>query len=96
MILIGLSGEAPAYLAQVAQRVPVVEIGQHTGAAGIDSVRTADVDGARLAADHLVEHGHRAIAHVDGAPCLVRRSGARATTGPALPRPRCAHRHPAR
>jgi len=67
VILIGLSIESPAHLTKVAEQVPVVEIGQHTGAPGIDSVRVADVDGAKLAVDHLVELGHRRIVHVDGA-----------------------------
>lgn len=66
LILIGLSTEAPAYLTRVAERVPVVEIGQRTGAEGTDSVRTADAEGARRAVAHLVELGHRAIVHVDG------------------------------
>ncbi|OLT43163.1 LacI family transcriptional regulator [Saccharomonospora sp. CUA-673] len=67
VILIGLSVEAPAHLTKVAEQVPVVEIGQHTGAPGIDSVRVDDVDGARLAVDHLAELGHRRIVHVDAA-----------------------------
>ncbi|GAA4861146.1 LacI family DNA-binding transcriptional regulator [Saccharopolyspora cebuensis] len=66
LILIGLSAEAPAHLATVSQQVPVVEIGQRTGAAGADSVRTSDSEGIRLAVDHLVELGHREIVHVDG------------------------------
>lgn len=66
VILMGLAGHAPTYLAQVARRIPVLEIGQHPGATGIDSVRTDDIDGARQAVDHLVELGHRDIAHVDG------------------------------
>ncbi|GAA1247894.1 LacI family DNA-binding transcriptional regulator [Prauserella halophila] len=66
IILIGLSIESPAHLTKIARQVPVVEIGQHTGGAGIDSVRTADDEGARLAVDHLVALGHRNIVHVDG------------------------------
>lgn len=67
-ILIGLSIESPSHLTGIARRLPVVEIGQHTGGTGIDSVRTADEEGARLAVDHLVELGHRRIVHVDGGP----------------------------
>ncbi|NYH55495.1 DNA-binding LacI/PurR family transcriptional regulator [Nocardiopsis arvandica] len=66
LLLIGLSAEAPADLARVAERVPVVEIGQRTGAEGTDSVRTADAVGVRRAVEHLVGLGHRAIVHVDG------------------------------
>ena len=66
VILIGLSVESPAHLANVARHVPVVEIGQRTGTAGIDSVRTDDERGARLATEHLIGLGHRRIAHVDG------------------------------
>ncbi|WP_193789421.1 LacI family DNA-binding transcriptional regulator [Nocardiopsis halotolerans] len=66
LVLIGLSAEAPADLARVAERVPVVEIGQRTGAGGTDSVRTADAEGVRRAVTHLVGLGHRAIVHVDG------------------------------
>ncbi|WP_159945406.1 LacI family DNA-binding transcriptional regulator [Nocardiopsis sp. FR6] len=66
LILIGLAAQAPALLATVAEQVPVVEVGQRTGARNTDSVRTADTEGARMAVDHLVGLGHRAIVHVDG------------------------------
>lgn len=66
LVLIGLAAEAPAHLAKIAEQLPVVEIGQQTGAAGTDSVRTDDVAGARLTVDHLAGLGHRDIAHVDG------------------------------
>jgi DNA-binding LacI/PurR family transcriptional regulator len=66
LVLIGLSAEAPADLARVAERIPVVEIGQRTGAEGTDSVGTADAVGVRQAVGHLVELGHRDIVHVDG------------------------------
>lgn len=66
LILIGLSSQAPEDLARVAKRVPVVEIGQRTNAAGTDSVRTDAVSGVRQAVDHLVSLGHRRIAHVYG------------------------------
>lgn len=66
LILIGMSAEAPTDLAKVAEQVPVVEIGQRTGAAGTDSVRTADAEGLRQAVDHLVSLGHRDIVHISG------------------------------
>ncbi len=68
VILIGLAGEFPAQLAQLARQIPVVEIGQRTGATGIDSVRTDDVGGVRQAVEHFVELGHRAIVHIDCGP----------------------------
>ncbi|GAB3475378.1 LacI family DNA-binding transcriptional regulator [Nocardiopsis coralliicola] len=66
LILIGLSAEAPAHLADVAARVPVVEIAQRTGTPGTDSVRVDDAAGTARAVGHLAELGHRAIAHIDG------------------------------
>lgn len=66
LVLIGLSAQAPEDLARVASRVPVVEIGQRSGAVDTDSVRTDDAAGTRLAVDHLVSLGHRDIVHVDG------------------------------
>ncbi|MEU3018123.1 MULTISPECIES: LacI family DNA-binding transcriptional regulator [unclassified Nocardiopsis] len=66
LVLIGMSAQAPEDLARVAERVPVVEIGQRTNAAGTDSVRTDAVSGVRQAVDHLVALGHRRIVHVHG------------------------------
>ena len=66
LVLIGMSAQAPEDLARVAERVPVVEIGQRTDAAGTDSVRTDAVSGVHQAVDHLVSLGHRRIAHVHG------------------------------
>lgn len=68
VILIGIAGEFPAQLAQLARQAPVVEIGQHTGATGVDSVRTDDVGGVRQAVEHFVELGRREIVHIDCGP----------------------------
>jgi DNA-binding LacI/PurR family transcriptional regulator len=65
MILLGTTSKA-AQLAAVAEDLPVVDIGRRSTGAGVDAVRVADEPGARLAVDHLVDLGHRAIVHIDG------------------------------
>jgi DNA-binding LacI/PurR family transcriptional regulator len=65
MILLGPTTEA-AQLAAVAEQLPVVDIARRFAGDGVDVVRVADEPGARLAVDHLVSLGHRAIVHVDG------------------------------
>ncbi|MCW2716586.1 LacI family DNA-binding transcriptional regulator [Pseudonocardia sp.] len=56
-----------AALTTLAGRVPTLVVARRTAAAGVGVVRGDDVAGIALAVDHLVELGHRRIAHVDGA-----------------------------
>jgi DNA-binding LacI/PurR family transcriptional regulator len=65
MILLGPTTEA-TQLAAVAGNLPIVDIARRGAKDGVDVVRVADEPGARLAVDHLVSLGHRAIVHVDG------------------------------
>jgi DNA-binding LacI/PurR family transcriptional regulator len=46
--------------------VPTVVVGKATRAATVDSVTNDDRNGAGMVVDHLVELGHRRIAHIDG------------------------------
>jgi DNA-binding LacI/PurR family transcriptional regulator len=60
-----------------ADRVPVVLVARGTRSPRIDSVTTDDRTGALLAVDHLVELGHRDIAHIGarGPVAQTRRAG---------------------
>jgi DNA-binding LacI/PurR family transcriptional regulator len=53
-------------LAGLAERLPVVVVGQPSRVRSVDVVRAADGEGMRLAVDYLVELGHRTICYVDG------------------------------
>ena len=55
-----------AELAELATRLPVVVVARAVRDRTIDVVRTADDEGLHQAVDHLVELGHRRIAHIDG------------------------------
>ena len=65
LVLLG-SELPPAELARLAEIVPVVVVGRRLGPGIADVIRTSERDGMRQVVDHLVELGHRAIAHVDG------------------------------
>ncbi|MGK5683292.1 LacI family DNA-binding transcriptional regulator [Actinoplanes sp. URMC 104] len=65
MILLG-PATAAAQLAMAAEGLPVVDIARRSAGEGVDVVRIADEQGARLAVEHLIGLGHRSIVHVDG------------------------------
>lgn len=65
VVLLGAQGRG-GWLPALAERLPVVSVGQPAGRARVDVVRTADEDGGGQAVEHLVGLGHRRIAHVDG------------------------------
>ena len=54
-------------LAKIPRSVPAVMVGRDTKATGVDVVMNDDPHGSRLVVDHLVELGHRRIAHIHGA-----------------------------
>jgi DNA-binding LacI/PurR family transcriptional regulator len=60
-----------AQLAELTGGVPVVSVGRPIDLPGFDVVRTADREGMALLVDHLVQLGHRCIAHVDGGDGFV-------------------------
>jgi DNA-binding LacI/PurR family transcriptional regulator len=69
--LVLLGPEVPsADLAALAARLPVVTMMRGVRQRTVDVVRTDNERGLRLAVDHLVELGHRRIAHVDGGRML--------------------------
>lgn len=73
-------------LESLASQVPVVVVARSVRSRELDVVRTDDVAGARLAAEHLLSLGHEAVTHVDGgrAPgAAERRRGFRAALGGA-------------
>ncbi len=55
-----------ATVAAASQSVPTVVIGRSVRVAGVDSVHNDDRLGGGLVVDHLVELGHRRIAHIHG------------------------------
>jgi DNA-binding LacI/PurR family transcriptional regulator len=67
-----------ARLAEVVGDLPVVVVGARAeGLARADAVRSDDAAGMELVVDHLVERGHRRIAHLGGAVASERAAGYR-------------------
>lgn len=65
--LILLGPEAPeSRLATLARQLPVVVVARRVREPSVQVVRSADEKGVQLAVAHLVELGHREIAHIDG------------------------------
>ena len=54
----------PAWLEDLAQRIPLVMLGRHDASTHYDTLVNDDLEGARLAVRHLYDLGHRDIAHV--------------------------------
>ncbi|MEE9178342.1 MAG: LacI family DNA-binding transcriptional regulator [Acidimicrobiia bacterium] len=55
-----------SHVIEASQTVPTVIVGKATRASTIDSVTNDDRSGGEMVVDHLVELGHRRIAHIDG------------------------------
>ena len=80
VVLLGPEGSVPV----LPGTLPVVVIGWEVDDPDVDVVRTSDDEGMRAAVGHLVELGHRRIAHVDGGSRTVstaRRRGYLAAMG---------------
>lgn len=54
-------------LTKIPRPVPTVMVGRDTRVSGVDVVMNDDRFGAQLVVDHLVDLGHRRIAHIHGA-----------------------------
>ena len=67
--LVMLSPPTPVPL--LAGRIPLAVVGWHVDHPQVDVVRTDDDEGIRAAVDHLVDLGHRDIAHIDGGATLI-------------------------
>ncbi|MGI3780742.1 MAG: LacI family DNA-binding transcriptional regulator [Janthinobacterium lividum] len=65
LLLLGSGLSEPA-LTELAASVPTVVVARATASPRVDVVRTDDVAGAALAAQHLLDLGHTRLVHVDG------------------------------
>jgi DNA-binding LacI/PurR family transcriptional regulator len=55
----------------LAGRIPLAVVGWQVDHPKVDVVRTDDAGGIRAAVDHLVDLGHREIAHIDGGDTVI-------------------------
>ncbi|GMQ84739.1 MAG: LacI family DNA-binding transcriptional regulator [Acidimicrobiia bacterium] len=65
LILVSPSGRNEGAI-EASHTVPTVVVGKATRVSTVDSVTNDDRRGAEMVVDHLVELGHRDIAHIDG------------------------------
>lgn len=61
----------PAWLEELARRVPIVMLGRHDNPEGYDTVVGDDAAGTGAVMDHLIGLGHRRIAHLTGPEAVV-------------------------
>ncbi|WP_350350036.1 LacI family DNA-binding transcriptional regulator [Agromyces sp. G08B096] len=61
----------PAWLERLATAIPVVMLGRHDEGAGYDTVTGDDRAGTDAVMDHLIELGHRRIAHLTIAESMI-------------------------
>jgi DNA-binding LacI/PurR family transcriptional regulator len=65
--LILLGPQSPtATLAGLATRLPVVAMARSVRNSAVDVIRSADAEGLHQSVEHLIQLGHRRIAHIDG------------------------------
>jgi LacI family transcriptional regulator len=64
---------SPEWLERLAPRVPIVMLGRHDRSSAYDTVTGDDVEGTRLVMEHLLDLGHRRIAHLTRSEEVTRR-----------------------
>lgn len=64
IVLTGLLEDG--FLAELARELPIVVTGRQLQAPGLYALRSNDFEGARAATRHLLQRGHRRIAHIGG------------------------------
>jgi len=63
--MVAISPEvAPDWLERLAEEIPIVLMGRHDSSVNYDTVTNDDHRGATMVMDHLLELGHRRIAHL--------------------------------